>query len=288
MKLQYKPTEKDARSSIYVNRIFQPYVGSNWHFHEEFELIYFLKGHGIRIVGDHISHFQKGELVLVGEWLPHLWVNETNASDNGSADFVVVKFTKELEGISLFSLPELAEITNLLRRSYRGIKFTKKLTEQVESILIELSKSQSASRLINLLRVLDLLSQEENHTFLASPNFSLPIQLSGENRLKKVINYISDNYSRSIPLQEIANVACITPPAFCRFFKSQTNKTFSLFLNEVRISNSCQLLINGEKSIKQICYDVGFGSLTNFNRTFRSLKGISPSEYRNQMNLILT
>ena len=286
MKLQYKPLDKGLLSSIYAQRMYQPYVGGNWHYHKEFELIYYLKGQGMRIVGDHISHFQVGEIVLVGQWLPHVWRNDIGITNQANADFVVIKFTKDHDGIPLFSLPDLSGIKNLLNKSYRGISFSKSAVPKIHDIILELCESHSANRLINLLRILQILAEEESYQFLSSSNFSLPMELSGENKLQRVINYISENYSNTISLKEIAGIACMTPPAFCRFFKSKTNKTFSVFLNEVRISNSCRQLINGENSIKQICYDVGFGSLTNFNRTFRSFQDVSPSTYRKRFNII--
>ena len=280
MKLRYKPLEKDSLSSIYVKRIHQPYGGGNWHFHQEFELIYFLKGEGMRIVGDNISNFQQGELALVGEWTPHLWRNETGISGKGDADFIVVKFRKDFEGVNLFSLPELAGVRNLLKKSRRGILFSETILPKVHDVILQLSESKSVEILINFLRLMQILSKEQDYRLLSSLDFALPTQASEENRLQKVINYISNNYGRMISLEEIAGVAFMTPPAFCRFFKNGTNKTFSLFLNEIRISKACQLLINGEKSIKHICYDVGFNSLTNFNRTFKNFKGMTPSAYR--------
>lgn len=280
MKLQYKSVDTHSLSSIYVKRVRQPYVGGNWHFHKEFELIYFLRGQGMRIVGDHISNFQRGELVLVGEWLPHLWRNDIDVNGEVGADFIVVKFSKDFEGVPLFSLPELAGIRLLLKRSRRGIQFTRKAQVKVRDHLLQLSQSSGAETLIGLLRALQLLSKEQDYRLLSNADFVLPTQLAAENRLQKVINYLSDNYNQGISLEEISDIACMTPPAFCRFFKNGTNKTFSLFLNEIRVSKACQLLISGEKSIKEICYDVGFNSMTNFNRTFKSFKSMTPSEYR--------
>lgn len=280
MKLQFKPSEQDALSSIVARRVHRPYVGGDWHFHKEFELIYFLKGHGMRIVGDHISNFQKGELVLVGEWLPHLWRNDERTTKDEVVDFIVVKFPKVLDGVDLFSLPELTHIKALLKESNRGLLFSGKIQALVHKSMLKLCKASSAQKLISFLGILQTLSKSQDHKTLSSPNFSIPKEVGGENRLHKVINYISANYAQNIYLEEIATVAAMTPPAFCRFFKTRTNKTFSLFLNEVRISKACQLLINGEAPIKQICYDVGFSSLTNFNRTFKNFKGTSPSSFR--------
>lgn len=280
MRLQFKSSEQNSLSSIYAKRVHRPHIGGDWHFHKEFELIYFLKGQGMRIVGDHISNFQKGELVFVGQWLPHLWRNDENDLDNAATDFIVIKFTRMFGDVDLFSMPELAHIKVLLRAADQGILFSEKTRRSVHEDVLKLTVAESSERLILLLGILRKLVISDDHTLLSGPNFTLPKQIGGENRLQKVINYISANYAQNIGLDDISKIAVMTPPAFCRFFKTRTNKTFSHFLNEVRISKACQLLINGEAPIKQICYDVGFSSLTNFNRTFKGFKGISPSTYR--------
>ncbi|MEM9528509.1 MAG: AraC family transcriptional regulator [Bacteroidota bacterium] len=285
MKLQYKPIDKSPLSSIHVNRIHRPYLGENWHFHEEYELIYFLKGHGMRIVGDHISNFQEGELVLVGQWLPHLWRNEEGKELLEEADFIVIKFSALLKGVDLFSLPEMSGIKQLLQRSVHGLLFSESCLPRVHDLIVALSKSSAAGKIIHFLSVLQVLANEQDYQLLASADFTLPTEVSSENRLQKVINFIFANYTEEITLDDIAKVAFMTPPAFCRFFKNRTNKTFFNFLNEFRINKACQLLINGERPIKQICYDVGFRSLTNFNRVFRKTKAITPTAYRDNFRL---
>lgn len=281
MKLEYKPLQDDSLSSIHVRRITDPYIAGNWHFHEEYELIYFIEGHGTRIVGDHISNFKEGELVLVGGWLPHLWLNEVD-DENHRTDFIVLKFRRDFRGVNLFSLPELLPLQSLLMASARGILFDLPVIPKVNDDLIALTETIHTEKLIHFLKVLQTLALEQSYQPLASPEFVLPSKGNTENRLQKVITYISENYSRAIPLDEIAGLAYMTPQAFCRFFKTRTNKTFSHFLNEVRVSKACQMLINGEQSIKAICYSVGFNSLTNFNRTFRLFKGESPRQYRSK------
>ncbi|MBX2872177.1 MAG: AraC family transcriptional regulator [Saprospiraceae bacterium] len=287
MKLTYKPINASTLDFIHVKRINQPYLGYNWHFHEEFELIYFLEGQGIRIVGDHISHFNKGELVLVGAWLPHLWRNDVVETHEQESDFIVVKFRRQFGQAHLFTLPELSNIKTLLKQSHRGLFFSPVTKDRIHDRMVQLAESQGAEKLILLLQVLQVLSEENEFMPLSSPEFIRPLQAAEENRLQTVINYIFDNHHKNIPLEEIAEVAFMTPPAFCRFFKKRTNKTFSHFLNEFRVGKSCQLLINSEKSIKQICYEAGFNSLTNFNRTFKTFKNITPSAYRKNFSFFL-
>jgi len=219
-------------------------------------------------------------LVLVGEWLPHLWRNDERTTKDEVVDFIVVKFPKVLDGVDLFSLPELTHIKALLKESNQGLLFSNKVRAMVHDTLLKLCTASSSEKFISFLGILQTLSRSKDHKTLSGPNFSIPKEVEGENRLQKIINYISANYAQRISLNEIAKIAAMTPPAFCRFFKIRTGKTFSLFLNEVRISKACQFLINGEAPIKQICYDVGFSSLTNFNRTFKNFKGTSPSSFR--------
>jgi len=285
MKLKYKPIERSTLDYIHAKRVNQPYLGYNWHYHEEFELIYFLEGQGIRIVGDHISDFKQGELVLVGAWLPHLWRNDAQEANGNEADFIVIKFRETFGDIHLFSLPELSKIKKLLKKSHRGLFFSRKVKEQVHQVILKLVKSQGAEKLILLLQVLQVLSTEKEFSPLSSPEFKRPVQPLVEDRLQTVINYIFINHHKNISLEEIAEVAIMTPPAFCRFFKKRTNKTFSHFLNEFRVEKSCQLLLDNRKPIKQICYEVGFNSLTNFNRAFKSFKGLTPSTYRKKLRL---
>lgn len=282
MKLQFKSSDQDLLSSITARRVDIPHMGGDWHFHEEYELIYFMKGQGMRIVGDHISNFKKGELVLVGQWLPHLWRNNEVNSEVVSTDFIVIKFTRIFGDVDLFMIPELLKIKMLLKVADQGILFSKDTRKLVHDDMLKLSSAIASEKLILLLTILNTLVKNDNYQTLSGPNFSIPKQISGENRLQKVINHISINFAQNISLEEISRLAVMTPPSFCRFFKKRTNKTFSLFINEVRISKACQLLINGEQSVNQICYDVGFSSLTNFNRNFRNFKGVSPSNYRNR------
>lgn len=281
MKLKYKQTDKNPLSSFFVKRINKPYLGENWHFHEEYELIYFIKGTGMRIVGDHISNFQAGELVLVGQWLPHLWRNNTIADTGaGAADFIVIKFHQRFQGVDLFSLPELSAVKAMLAKSTRGIQFSFDTSTAISTLMKEIHQGTGAERLIFFLQLMKILAADRESSYLVSPDFVLPSEVTNENRLQKIISHIFANYNQNISLDEISSLAFMTSPAFCRFFKSRTNKTFFSFLNEFRVNRACQFLIENEHPIKEICFKVGFRSLTNFNRTFKKIKGVTPGNYQ--------
>ena len=287
MKLSYEPLIEGSMSTIHVKRTLRPNLAKNWHYHPEFEILYIIEGQGMKVVGDHISNFSKGELVLIGKWLPHLWRHDSPRNKKPSAVYYNIKFLENYMGLNIFSIPELTKIQQLLISSAQGLLFSKDTIPTVHELIIGLVEDKSASKMINFLKILHILSEAKNVKALSTSDFILPTQVAKENRLQKVINYIFLNHSKPISLEEVSNVALMTPTSFCRYFKTCTNKTFFNFLNEFRIGKSCQLLINDQKSIKEICYEVGFNSLTDFNRTFKSFKDETPTSYRNRILAII-
>ena len=285
MELKYKPSQILETESFYVERKKVPYFGTDWHYHESHELLFTMKGEGVRIVGDNIDHFSGSELVMIGGGLPHLFKNEEKEIDS-AADFIVVKFKDIFGETSFFSLPEFSDILHLIEISKRGIIFSKSTISKIRKPLITLSESQGADRIINLIVVLNILSKETDYKFMASEGFHLKNSSKGEDRIQKVINYIGDNYIKDISLEDLADVSYMTTNSFCRYFKSRTGKTAFQFIREFRVNKACQMLINGKKSIAEICYDTGFNSLSSFNRIFKNLKHVSASEYKGKyMNL---
>lgn len=285
MKLQYKSFSESNFSSVYAKRKKAPYFGVNWHFHDEFELMYIIKGEGVRIVGDRMDYFNKEELVFLGSGIPHVFKNDKNASQN-EVDYIVVKFNRIIGGQDLFKIPELASINRFLKRAGKGLIFSDTTVMKLKKQLIKLVKSKNEDRIILLLKVLKILSAQEDYNELSADTFLLKNTSAGEDRTKKVINYISENYNKNISLEDLASISYMTTNSFCRYFKNRTGKTAFQFIREFRINNACQMLINGEKNISQICFDTGFNSLSSFNRVFKSLKHISATEYKSKYSTL--
>jgi AraC-like DNA-binding protein len=100
-------------------------------------------------------------------------------------------------------------------------------------------------------------------------------------RMSDIFKYTMDNFHKEITLNEVSDIANMTPNAFCRYFKQRTTKTFVNFLIDIRIGNACKLLAkNNDLSITEISYKSGFNNLANFNRKFKAVKGVTPSEYK--------
>lgn len=281
MELKYSPLKTLDSQSFYVERKKAPYFGSDWHYHEEYELLLTIKGDGVRIIGDNISQFKAPELIFMGANLPHLFKNKESNSD---VDYIVLKFREEFQDQFLFSIPELSNIKTFIERSKRGILFSKETVEIIQPLFIELAESSKSARIINFIKIMSILANDKNTEYIASENAVEKLLDKNEGRIQNVISYLKEEYTRDITLDDLADVAHMTKNAFCRYFKSKTGKTPFQVIREYRVDKACQMLVNekNEKSIAQICYDTGFNSFSSFNRIFKSVKNLSASEYKSQ------
>lgn len=259
-----------------------PCLDSSWHYHPQYELIYTSKSNGIRFVGDSVSQFFPGDLVLVGANLPHLWRNDPSYYKEGSekkVKTVVLKFMKDFMGEGTFKNPEFAGINQMLEQSKFGVCFGKEIGKKFHDEILGIVKLSPAEQMIKFLHLLYQLSLTENKQVLSSTDMR---QYSSEpsHRLDKVLKYISDNYADSISLKDVADIACMTTTSFCRFFKRMTNKSFTQFLNEVRVRNASRLLLEDDLTVSEVCYRVGYNSITNFYMQFKQIMGTTPKDYR--------
>jgi AraC-like DNA-binding protein len=261
-------------SSFYAFRYQVPFFQFKWHYHPEYELTYIVKGNGYRIVGNSYEYFNDGDLVLLGNHLPHTWSGKLN--DDIKSDAVVIQFSKEFMAPFL-GLKESLLIKNMLDTSVRGIRFEP--DEELVSKIIALTETNGVDKILKLISVLDDLSKKQP-TLIASNSFHNVVSKKNEMRINKVCLYIQNNFYTKISLKEVADLIFLTESNFCKFFKKATGKTYSDYLNELRINEACRLLVQTEKSINQISFECGFESLSYFNRVFLSKKEMTPSKYR--------
>lgn len=275
MKAQLEDIQSEkGQSSFYAYRFQVPFFEFKWHYHPEYELTYILKGNGNRIVGNSYEQFDDGDLVLLGSNLPHTWSNkETN---NTPSEAIVIQFSKEF--ISPFvELHESLLIKNMLESSVRGMRFEEDAI--VIAKLIALTESSGVDRIIQLIALLDDLSKK--HSTLIAPNtFHNVVSRKNELRINKVCVFIQNNFYQKISLKEVADLIHLTESNFCKFFKKATGKTYSNYLNELRINEACRMLVQTEKTISQISFDCGFETLSYFNRVFLEKKMMTPSRYK--------
>ncbi len=131
---------------------------------------------------------------------------------------------------------------------------------------------------------MELLSQSKEYEYLASLSYKNMYAEKDTGRIHKVYQFLIQNFHRDVELQEVSDLCNLTPNAFCRFFKSRTQKSFTQFLNELRIGHACKLLQNEVYSVSDVCYECGYNNLTNFNKFFKNITGKTPSEYRKRLN----
>lgn len=282
MKLILKNSDSAANERLNITKKEMPCLDSSWHYHAQFELLYISQSTGIRFVGDSVSHFFPGDLVLVGPYLPHLWRNDASyysADDTNKVRTIVVKFTKDFIGEGTFSNPEFSDIDNMLEQSNFGVCFGRKTSEKLHSDLIGIIDLTPAEQSIKLLDVLCRLSVSDDKTVLSSSDMR-QYTTDNSDRLDAVIKFISNNYTGEINLDDVADIACMTTNSFCRFFKKMTNKSFVQFLNEVRIRNASRLLAQEDMPISEICDIVGYKTITNFNRQFKQIMHTTPNGFR--------
>lgn len=279
--LQKKITPSNKSFSVYKND--KPYLDESWHLHQEFELIYIIEGEGTCFIGDNVHEFGSGELALIGSNMPHLWRNSDAYHKDISlkAEVIVLHFNEDFLGKDFFEITEMVLIKNLLSKASNGIAF---LNDEVKGYVAEEMMrllSLTGYRSIEcLLGILYALASAKDIKEFASNGYTEKIYVKDSQRLEKVYQYVLENLSREIHLDEVAAIAHLGVSPFCRFFKKRMHKTFSQFLNEVRVGQACKLLIDNKLSISEVTYSCGYNSQTNFNRQFKKIKGVNPKAFQ--------
>ena len=257
MKLTYRQIERKPENTFLARRDTLPCIEDNWHFHKELELIYFIKSQGTRYVGNSIGNFVPGEIYLIGSNLPHLFRNDKeyyeNNSKNEAVDLIVVQFENNFMGEEFSKFTISDKLQRLFKMANRGINFSEKTCSLVKRTLKELINGEGLSRLVDLLKVLDILSLSEDYEFLCPEGVNNTFKKNEKERMAKLISFLTENFEKKIELEEVASIAHMTPNAFCRYFKRRTQKSFTQYLNEIRIDNACKLLIEGKLPISTIC-----------------------------------
>jgi len=269
---------QQGTSSFYAYQFQVPFFEFKWHYHPEYELTYIVKGNGYRIVGNTYENYTEGDLVLLGPNLPHTWTGK--AVENESFEAIVIQFSKEF--ITAFlGFDEAHFIKNLLENSARGIAF--EATQDLVQAIKTLIEKEGIDRILQLISALNQLAQS-NYTLITPNTFHTIASKKSELRINEVCLFIQNNFNSNITLKQVASQIYLTESNFCKFFKKATGKTFSDYLNEIRINEASRLLLQTDKTISQISFECGFETLSYFNRVFLKKKNQTPSVFRNNNN----
>ena len=246
------------------------------HQHQEIQISLIVRGEGTYLAGDGIGEFRAGDVFVLGENLPHVFRNDR--AEEG-VHMISLFFTPSGFGENFFHLPELRPITPFFKQAELGFRLSSRQAEASDHLL-KMSQLPSLRRFLTFMELLHLLARTKKMPLSSVLNKKKYGEEEGK-RMRDILEHTLANFDRQISLEQIASVASMTPNAFCRYFKQRTKKTYLNYLQEIRIANACKLLArNRELGVAEVAQRCGFNNLTNFNRQFKSLKGLTPSGYR--------
>lgn len=274
------PVSEETSFRVQVDRMKHFY--DKFHHHQEVQITWIQKSHGSLLVGNTIANFEENDLLIIGANVPHSFQNDEifyQKNKNLSAEAVSILFNENAFGTSFFDLPEMKKIRNFIKNADKGYRIKGETKQEIIAHLKLIEKKNGVERFLILMEILTLLSTSKEVAFLSNLSFLGNPTSSESKKLETVFQFMLDHHQRTIKLEEVAKVANLSVSAFCRFFKLRTRKTFSQFVNEFRISVACKKLLLDDFSISEICYEVGFTNLSNFNRQFKKITGFTPSQY---------
>jgi AraC-like DNA-binding protein len=244
------------------------------HQHAEIQISYIQQGDGSVLVGDAITTYETGDIIVLGSNLPHVFRSDRDAEGKMSI-MQTIFFTKETFGKTFFELPELRKLDAFFELIQHGILIrnnTKGIIQHFE----EFKTAEEYDRLLTFLALLKTLHLAEKRG-LSNFVYDKPFTDLEGKRMQSVFEYVMINYQKNITLLDIAEVANMTKNAFCKYFKTRTNKTFFQFLIEIRVESAAKMLIkNPEFSVMEVAEFCGFNNMSNFNRQFKEIKGQTP------------
>jgi AraC-like DNA-binding protein len=257
-----------------------PFRTVRWHFHPEYELHLVTSTIGNRYVGDHIGPFVPGDFVLVGPNLPHNWISNVGPGETVEERCIVLMFSQECISGCLSLFPELRFVERLLKEASQGLKFGASLSERAEPLMRELLQSEGARRISLFIEMLDHLGRDADRTPLASAKFRLDPSVYMSKAMNSVLDFVGRNVAGELKEADLAKLNGQSLSAFSRSFRKLTGLTFVQYVTAMRIELACQHLTQDDLTITEICYEIGFNNLSNFNRQFLLLKGMPPSKFR--------
>jgi AraC-like DNA-binding protein len=278
MKTEFEIIQPDVGSSFRLlhHQVTADTFKWHYHYHPEYEIVCVFHGSGRRHVGNHLSNYVDGDLVLIGSNLPH---GGFGYGAVGMHEEIVIQFTEDFLGENFLHKPEMNNIKLLFERAKQGLSFQGETKKNLSEKFKNLSQLPHFERLIELLKILHELANSTEYTSLNSANIRYNFSLKDQERLDKVYKFVEKNYFQVIDIQDVAEICNLTVPAFCNYFKKNLNQTFTDFTNEYRINQACKMLLKGHE-IVDICFGCGFNNVSYFGRVFKQFKGTNPSQFR--------
>jgi AraC-like DNA-binding protein len=277
--LGYEPSERVGLIRCLDHGFPTPLA--RWHYHEEYELHLIVATSGKAFVGDWIGQFQPGHLVLTGPRLPHNWISLDLPQGGVALRDRVIQFRHEPLARAGECIPELAEILPMLERARHGIEFFG-LSDQAAKHFDRVRAARGVERFAAFMAFLTELAHCRNYRLLSSVQIQSSEDDATLDQINAVVYQVTKNVTHSMTVSDCAKQLGMSESRFSRLFRRATGNTFVDFVNRVRINRACQLLMESDRYITHICYEVGFNNVANFNRRFLEIKGMTPRDFRRQ------
>ncbi|WP_128255428.1 AraC family transcriptional regulator [Falsirhodobacter deserti] len=258
-----------------------PFRTVRWHYHPEYEIHLVVATSGKFYVGDFAGTFGPGQLIMTGPNLPQNWISDVAAGESVSARSLVIQFPESFIENACANIPETEAMRPLLDRSRRGLLFDAATSDAVRPLMTRLIEAQGMVRIALFWQILGHLAAAPDPEVLASLSYELDLGKQTQCGVNRAIAHLRENLTESVDEKELADLVGQSPSAFSRAFKRHTGSTLVRYKNQLRVDLACQMLLTRpDIKVSEICYQVGFGNLSNFNRHFLKLKGMSPSQFR--------
>lgn len=265
-----------------------PWERNVWNIHPEYEIHLVRNASGIALVGDHIEPFEPGYLAIVGSGLPHDWVTATKPGEIIRSRDIVLQFDRErLRGAAAL-FPELAALEPFFALALRGLAFHGETRRRGAELLEAMRDISGLERLGLLFRLLGTLAANGEYKVLSSEDFMPDTDDASQSSIHVALTYIRENFTQDLSLTDLSELLGMSEWAFSRFFKKNSGSSFTDYLRNLRIAYACKLLADTQMPITDICFEIGYANVSNFNRNFLQQRGTTPSSYRRMSQQRLT
>jgi len=281
--LKYTSTSGKDNKSFFFDHVHIAWNNQiTLHQQDSWELSYVITGQGVRAIGDMVEPFSEGEVIMIPPNIPHCWTfDETVHDKEGKIENITLTFFNEQLDIFAKSFPELSGCISALLKHPDAISFKGEIRSRIQQILLAMTAETEPERLSSFIRLLTLMSSSEKGIVVGHPT----VNDKKNRKMQDIYLYVMNNYQHAITLDEVARFAGMEKSSFCVFFKKMHHKSFFSFLTDYRIECSCQMLLKTSKSIAEICLTSGFRDVPYYNRVFKRIKKMTPTEFREQTRL---
>lgn len=275
----------------YHCRVKNEQFACSWHYHAEYELVLYLDPQdvfcGNYFAGDAIGQVNHNTLLLYGPGLPHMITGQLAGSDEKPHSSIIVWFKHHWIEKLQAAIPEARNIKKLLENAAYGVKFSPQTAEKVTTLLSGIETDERHHQALKVIEVLIHLADDKQADKLSATPYRLK-QLSGDNdahkRVALATQFIERNYHNSVRIADLCRELHISESSAYRLFEKHYGVSFSDHLKQYRVGKACELLASTTTPIALVAERTGFQNLSNFNRQFRMVKQMTPSQFRSRFS----